>query len=213
MEETYKEYARSIWRDYNILPDVLEAEKQFRDQERAFAAAQAVLANYPEGFGICLIHGHGALDHGEILLASGDVSEPTKISETLDFYPERWLASGKPYEFTTRPTKMPSPALLEGFKTAMRGNTSLGLCYPMLEDGEVSPKPRMEWTEGRRILTRLRKDGEVVDAQIPTSWTLQGEGLSAAWYCNVWCPPKTTKSGSGHSERELLIYALLRRRT
>ena len=164
MDKTYKENAKSIWRNYNILPDVLEAEKQFSDKERAFAAAQAVLAKYPEGFGICLIHGHSALGQGEILLANGDVSEPSKISETLDFYPERWLTSGEPYEFTTRPTKLPTPALLEAFKTAMRGSTSLGLCYPILEDGEESPKPRIEWTGGKRTLTRLREDGEVVDA-------------------------------------------------
>ena len=193
------EKVRHIWRDYNILPDVLEANQQFRNQDKLFAAAEAVLAQYPEDFGICLIHGHGILTVGEIMLAQGDVAEPVHVSEIPGFYPERWLTSGEPYEFTTRPTKMPGDALLEAFRVAMGDNTSLGLCSPMREDSDALPTPRIEWAEGRKIKTRILADGELVGNQIPTSWTLGICGARAGWYCNIYCPSKTSKSDEGHS--------------
>ncbi|KAL9120742.1 MAG: hypothetical protein Q9187_002704 [Circinaria calcarea] len=101
---------------YNTLPTLEDAEERFTDREQIFAACKSLLAQYGNIFGLCLIHAYCNLTDEEIMLGSGNVSQPEKTSElTKSYYPERWLSSGKAYEFTTRRTITPPAALIDAF--------------------------------------------------------------------------------------------------
>ena len=100
---------------YNTLPTLADAEERFTHREQIFVACRSLLAKYENNFGICLVHAHCNLSDGEIMLARGNVSQPEKISKLAEYYPERWLSSGTPYEFTTRLTTAPPVALVEAF--------------------------------------------------------------------------------------------------
>jgi len=90
---------------YNNLPSLQEARERLVSipggPENVLKALAPVLKYNPE-FGICLVHAHCTLDNGEKMVSSGRVSEPA-IVEPGECYPERWLANGDPYEFSSTP--------------------------------------------------------------------------------------------------------------
>jgi hypothetical protein len=100
---------------YNTLPTLGHADAQFVEREPVFAQLAELLAQYNNLFGICLVHSHCKLDDTEIMLAKGNVSEPERLANIECFYPERWLANGTPYEFTTRQTEEPPRDLVNRF--------------------------------------------------------------------------------------------------
>jgi hypothetical protein len=205
-----------VWRHYNALPSLSEANQRFSDRATAFAAVEALFAKHPEGFGLCLIHTHCALTEGEIMLAFGAVSQPVPVSAAPEFYPERWLPSGEPFEFTTKPTtKIPSAAFLEDFRATFGSDSVLGLCVlddaePTDGDGDKRQVAQIEWTEGRKNKVREVTEDDMKANPIPTSWTI-GDGIVTMTWCNQYCPSKTTESGSGHLGMERKVFSLAMR--
>lgn len=93
---------------YNALPSLVDADEGFNERAATFQIIADLLAQYKHSFGLCLVHAHCQLTEGEIMLANGNHSQPESAKEVPAFYPERWLSSVAPYEFTLRPTVGPS---------------------------------------------------------------------------------------------------------
>lgn len=186
-----------VWRHYNTLPSILEAHHRFSDRKTCFSAAEVLFSKYPDGFGLCLIHAHCKLTEGEIMLADGNVSKPVHVSDGTEYYPERWLPSGEPYEFTTKPTKTPSASFLEDFRATFASNTVLGLCCLEAEHTGDNQSPRIEWTEGRTNKMRKISQEDMSGDPIPTSWTI-GDGITTMTWCNQYCFTESTSSGGYH---------------
>jgi hypothetical protein len=165
---------------YNSLPTIKEANKNFVDRTQLFSKLAPLLAAYEYKFGVCLVHAHCKLEEGEMMVASGHVSEPQK---DLQCYPERWLASGDPYEFTTESTATPPAELFAKFKAVVGSIGLLGLYA-------AGDKPRsgilQEWTEGRKNITRVVTATEIGPGDIETGW-LPGTADSTTMMCVVLC--------------------------
>ncbi|KAF1963922.1 hypothetical protein BU23DRAFT_635940 [Bimuria novae-zelandiae CBS 107.79] len=63
-----------LWRSYNSLPTLLEANDRFKDREQLFSNLARLLSKYGNVFGVCLVHTHCELLKGEIMLEKDDVS-------------------------------------------------------------------------------------------------------------------------------------------
>jgi len=91
---------------YNNLPTLQEAQEQLTSipggPENVLNALAPIFKFHPK-YGICLVHAHCTLANGEKMVSSGRISEPV-VDEAGDCYPERWLANGVPYEFSSTPT-------------------------------------------------------------------------------------------------------------
>ncbi|KAJ7828798.1 hypothetical protein B0H13DRAFT_2117257 [Mycena leptocephala] len=153
---------------YNSLPTIEEADKNFVDRTQLFSKLAPLLAAYEYKFGVCLVHAHCKLEEGEMMVASGYISEPQK---DLQCYPERWLASGEPYEFTTESTATPPAELFTEFR-------------------QLS-----EWTEGRKNITRVVTENEPGD--IETGW-LPGTADLTTMVCVTKCKSRARGHTESH---------------
>lgn len=100
---------------YNTLPTLGDADERFVNRDDTFNSVALVLAEYGHVFGLCLTHIHGKLVEGEIMLEKGNISQPEKLENCGAYHPNRWLSSGKPYEFTVNQTQTPPKALFDQF--------------------------------------------------------------------------------------------------
>jgi len=91
---------------YNTLPSLQDASDRvfgIHDGLNKFLKHLApAFASYLDEFGICLVHRHFTLQDEERMISTGLVSKP---DVRVGCYPERWLASGEPYEFSSEPTR------------------------------------------------------------------------------------------------------------
>ncbi|KAI1810731.1 hypothetical protein GGS20DRAFT_566251 [Poronia punctata] len=182
---------------YNSLPSLGEADEQFVDREVMLRALASLLAQYEYAFGLCLVHAHCKLTEGEIMLAKGNVSQPEPVGSTPTYYPERWLSSGKAYEFTLRETEKPPMELIEEFQRIVKEanlHDILGLYHI---GGDKQTKPIIEWTEGRKNLTREITEDDKVGEPLQTAWDF-GRGDPVTMSCSIWCDQRTTRNGSTH---------------
>ena len=185
----------AIAKMYNALPTLEDADKLFVDREGIFAAAATLLAQYGNAFGICLIHAHCTVTEDEIMLAQGNISRPKKVSSLDKFYPERWLPSGEAYEFTTRPTTSPPPALVDEFNQLTSHIGVLGL-YHVDNEGEGK---MIEHTEGRTNIlmpyvdTIEASSGDIIE----TAWNL-GKGDPVTMACVIVCDARVTRNSKKH---------------
>ncbi|KAM3519317.1 hypothetical protein MY4038_009817 [Beauveria bassiana] len=106
---------------YNTLPTLGHADDQFVNRDSVFEQLAELLAKYDNAFGICLVHSHCKLADGEIMLAKEDISEPVQLALIEQYYPERWLANGTAYEFSTRKTDDPPQDLVDEFYRITHG--------------------------------------------------------------------------------------------
>jgi hypothetical protein len=189
-----------VAKTYNKLPTLIEADEKFRDREPFFAAVSVLLSQYNYGFGVCLIHAHCTLADGEIMLARGAISEPVLASEASAYNPERWLPSGEPYEFTVRPTRTPPRELVAAFRELTRGSEVLGLCYISDEEQE----PQIEWTEGRKNMTRPLTEPDRAAQIVETQWN-PGRVDPVVMACVIYCESMTTKNGGKHTGTYVLF--------
>ncbi|KAG5756989.1 hypothetical protein H9Q72_005616 [Fusarium xylarioides] len=183
---------------YNQLPTLDEADKRFAERDEIFAQATRLLAEYGFTFGLCLIHAHCTLADNEIMLAKGNVSQPEKVTDLTEYYPERWLPSGEPYEFTTRRTTNPPVALVKALHQLTNHIGVLGLYHIDKDDNNDKV---LERTEGRRnILSPYTEADEAHEAtQVLTAWNL-GSRDPVTMACNkvVICDSRTTRAGAVH---------------
>jgi len=172
---------------YNSLPSLKEAEKQFVNRDQIFSKLAPLLAAYGNRFGACIVHRHCTLEEGEMMVATENISQPER---NVACYPDRWLATGEPYEYHRKPAPSPPQGLFEEFQKIVDGMQCLGLFFVRDEgEGGVS----LERTEGRKNIV------EIVEASTPrksitTAWRLQS-GTSHLYECN-----ECIESGGSHVE-------------
>jgi len=147
---------------YNSLPTIEEAHEKFFDRDTIFSKLAPLLTLYDNKFGVCLVHSHCELEEGEVMVASGNISQPERDAQC---YPERWLATGEPYEFNRLPTQSPPPDLFSRFRDIVAGIDVLGLYFV----GDDYPSGVLqEWTEGRTNFTKSVEKARSQD--IETGW-------------------------------------------
>ncbi|KAI9807719.1 MAG: hypothetical protein M1826_004486 [Phylliscum demangeonii] len=169
---------------YNSLPTLGEAEVRFTDRAGMMTKLAPLLAAYGGMFGLCLIHAHCSLAEGEVMLADGHVSQPVKRSEILGpCYPDRWLPTGEPYEFTTRTTTEPPAELLLSFARLTGAIGVLGLYYV----GPDDPEPVLEWNQDRCI------------PHTETAWNPTKDN-PVAMACMMVCDSRETRTSTKHKD-------------
>ncbi|KAF8581314.1 hypothetical protein K439DRAFT_1636290 [Ramaria rubella] len=169
---------------YNALPSISEANLNFTNREEVFTKLAPFIEKHDYAYGVCLVHAHTKLEAGEVMISTDDcVTEPVS-SPTKPYYPERWLATGEPYEFTYKPTVEPSPEALAEFRQIVGPESPLGLFFVDKNAYTI----RTETTEGRKSITSsgppsaelLASDVKSVDS----AW-LPGKGTLAAFVCII----------------------------
>ncbi|OCH92252.1 hypothetical protein OBBRIDRAFT_802739 [Obba rivulosa] len=177
---------------YNSLSSIEAANAQLNDRDTLLSRLAPLLAQYGHQYGVCLVHAHCTLHDGERMIAKGNVSEP---SRDADCYPERWLITGEPYEFTVEPTQSPPAELFDAIRAIVGDVGVLGLFYA----GGLSDGVSLERTEGRRNITELVAGA--VDVQAPenveTAWLPGQQGNPVKMVCKVFCP---INPNSGHTK-------------
>lgn len=186
-----------VARIYNTLPSLVDADEHFTDRESMLRNIAALLAQYEYTFGLCLVHSHCKLVDGEIMVAQGNVSEPLLTEHAPAVFPERWLSNGVPYEFTVRKTTSPPQQLIDEFQRIVQQaklQDFLGLYHI---DGEKDAPAIIEWTDGRKNLTREITDDDKTGEPIQTAWDF-GRGDPVTMSCTIYCDQLTTRTSSSH---------------
>ena len=124
------------------------------------------------------------------MLAEGNVSEPVMLTDTAVYYPERWLANGKAYEFTTKPTESPPAELIAKFERLVASVGVLGLYYA----GDHENTLKLEWTEGRKNITRVLADTENLVGYTETAWNPSKENPVTMAFI-ILCDTLTLRDG------------------
>ncbi|KAI4220351.1 MAG: hypothetical protein L6R38_006735 [Xanthoria sp. 2 TBL-2021] len=101
-----------------------------------------------------MVHVPCTLVNDEILLARDNISQSEALLSSVEEYPERWLRTGEPYEFTTRPTTPPPSGLVEAFSRLAADVGILGLYYIDHHDQDKI----IEYIEGRKNISRPFND-------------------------------------------------------
>lgn len=151
---------------YNSLPSIGDADKKFVNRSQIFSKLSPLLAAHENKFGVCLVHRHCSLEEGEMMVATGNISQPER---NVQCYPERWLATGEPYEFTRKPTRLPPQELLEEFQRIVHGVDVLGLFY--IHDGDHLGGITIERTEGRKNIVEI----------VPRDYSSSSTGIATGW--------------------------------
>ncbi|KAK0368161.1 hypothetical protein CLIM01_14481 [Colletotrichum limetticola] len=180
---------------YNNLPTLEEADQRFVDRSRVLRDLKDLLAKYDNVYGLCLVHAHCQLNEGEIMLAQGNTTQPESIDSMENCHPERWLPSGKPYEFTTRETVPPPADLLKSFNELTYGIDVLGLYH--VDDKNTGKM--IEHTVGRKNILSSFDDPNALQPgdYIETAWDL-GKGDPVTMTCVIYCDTRSTRSGGTH---------------
>jgi hypothetical protein len=157
----------SVASSYNTLPSVEEANAKFSNRDEIFSKLGPLLAKYNSQYGVCLVHRHCDLQEGEVMVATGNISKPEK---DVQCYPEKWLATGEPYEFSKEPTVPPPEELFKEFQKIVENVGVLGLYFNRGED--IPVRVPIERTEGRQNITETHPgdDNDPIPDMIPTSW-------------------------------------------
>jgi hypothetical protein len=178
---------------YNTLPTLGDADRRFTDRSSVFERLAPVLAQHQNQFGVCLVHAHCALEDGEIMVSDGDISEPKRV---LSAYPERWLSSGEPFEFSHAPVPVPSSELVKAFQEAVGEYADLlGLCYA----GDFKPDVvKVESTDGRKNITRDQSADADRTGCLETAW-IPGTAQPVKMACFVICNMRMTRARVTHT--------------
>ncbi|KAF8581436.1 hypothetical protein K439DRAFT_1636146 [Ramaria rubella] len=167
---------------YNALPSISEANLNFTNREEVFTKLTPFIEKHDYAYGVCLIHAHAKLEPGEVMISTDNcVTEPVS-SPTKAYYPERWLATGQPYEFTYEPTTEPSSEVFEEFHKIVGPDSPLGLFF-VDEDAYTI---RTEITEGRKSVTSSGPpSAELLNFKSLESAWLPGKGPHAILVCVI----------------------------
>lgn len=89
---------------YNALPtlgeasDILNAIEERRND--IFSKIASLLLSFDCVWGLSLVHAHCTIGKDEKMLSRGDISQPEVVAPETPIFAERWLADGRPYEFS-----------------------------------------------------------------------------------------------------------------
>lgn len=136
------------------------------------------------------------------MLAQGNASKPVPLSDATagssGYFPERWLATGEPYEFTTTgPTttqEAPSQDLLDEFR-ALTGSMAPVLGLGIAATGGASSLV-LERTEGRANITEPLATLDGLEDYTETAWGLpDGDVQQVKMVCVIVCDSRVNRSG------------------
>jgi hypothetical protein len=155
---------------YNGLDSLEEANGKLmkHNLKQLLPTLGPLLKKYDYKYGVCLIHRHCELEDGEVMISTGNITKPGRATE---YYPDRWLATGDPYEFSDEPSEPPPHDLMEEFRNMIPGIDVLGLFFvrEIPEDGSIF----LESTQGRKnILNIIKTDDPSPElaASIDSAW-------------------------------------------
>ncbi|KAI0392699.1 hypothetical protein F5Y17DRAFT_435557 [Xylariaceae sp. FL0594] len=133
------------------------------------------------------------------MLARGNVSQPEQAEKTQVYYPERWLSTGEPYKFTVRKTQTPPAKLIDEFQRIVKDAKLEGVLGLYHTDGDKMTPTIIEWTEGRKNITRVLTDEDKASPGEPiqTAWDF-GRGDPVTMSCTIVCDERTTRASSTH---------------
>ncbi|KAI0102612.1 hypothetical protein GGR51DRAFT_562532 [Nemania sp. FL0031] len=194
---------------YNSLPTLGEADEAFTNRERVFRDLAALLARHKNIFGLCLVHAHCQLDEREIMLTEGNVSQPVQAAKVGSCYPERWLSNGDSYEFIVRETEEPPKDLADDFDRIVKIaglRRVLGLYHI---NGAKDAVPTIEWTEGRKNLTRQLTQEARSAGPVQTAWDF-GRRDPVTMACAIYCDTRTTRSEEPNVHRDTKTHVNVR---
>jgi hypothetical protein len=169
---------------YNSLRTIVDANKCFVQRDIIFSQLAPLISKYDTQFGVCLIHSHCSLEPGVLMIATGNVCEPQPAD--TPHYPERWLASSEPFEFTTDVTSTPPAELFAEFQRIVGNIGVLGLYFVGASAGTL----KMEWTEGRKNMTKTVSEHGC--RSVETAW-LPGTKNPTQLACTVSCAHNSPK--------------------
>ncbi|KAK6835043.1 hypothetical protein PG987_009737 [Apiospora arundinis] len=117
-----------------------------------------------------------------------NISKPEKSEDADAFFPNRWLASGTPYEFAASQTRQPPQTLINRFHDLVREaklEDVLGLYYV---DGPVEDPAVIEWTQGREDWTRALTEEDKANDPVQTAWNFArgGDPVTMASWDVLW---------------------------
>lgn len=160
---------------YNTLLPIMEAHERFVNRDEILSKLQPIFLKYKDRYGICLVHRHCELQEGEMMVGEGFVSKPER---DVECYPERWLATGEPYEFNRQPPITPPESLFKEFREVVGDLGVLGICY-IYDDMQI-PGQGIERTVGRTNIMEILEsfDGDT----ITTCWLIGPDNQMTPWY-------------------------------
>ncbi len=110
------------------------------------------------------------------------------------------LENGTPYEFTTRQTDEPPLDLVGDFHRITKDvNLQDVLGFYHIEGGKDAPAI-IEWTEGRKNLTRKLTEDDKSARPVQTAWDF-GRGDPITMTCTIVCDTRTTRSGNANRHK------------
>lgn len=127
----------------------------------------------------------------------GNVSQPKLMEHAPTFYPERWLSTGEPYEFTVRRTEKRPTELIDEFQRIVKDAKLQDILGLYRIDGGKETPAIIEWTEGRENLTREITDDDKTGEPIQTAWD-SSRGDPDTMSCMIYCDQRTTRGSSVH---------------
>jgi len=149
---------------YNTLPSLQDASDRvfgvYGGLNKFLKHLAPAFASYLDDFGICLVHRHFTLQDEERMISSGVVSKP---GVGVECYPERWLASGEPYEFSSEPTRELPVDLVKKFQERLHSYQAgdvdgkkpiadfVGIYYIDKSRSGVSAGPDSDSTESQKL--------------------------------------------------------------
>lgn len=159
---------------YNALPTVEDAHERFRpNKDAVLASLVPLISKYNNKYGVNLVHQHVQLEPGEITLSKSDgVTEP--VRNPTVYHPERWLASGVPYEFSVEKVgEAPPPEFFAEFRSIVGEDSPLGVFV-------VDPNAPDVQTE-------------VVDGRTSTFKAGPPQNKESSWVETAWVPGSPNK--------------------
>ncbi|KAF7343049.1 hypothetical protein MVEN_01735200 [Mycena venus] len=195
---------------YNMLPTIEGAASLCTPAALSAMTPElsALLATFGCEWGMCLVHAHCTLAEGELMLARGNVSQPEMMQNLLEpYFPERWLADGRAFEYNAEKTAAPPAELVTQFhaivtKAGLAGILGLyfaGNTPPVAEDRIL-----LEHTEGRANIIESIDVRTADTGNIQTAWRPNlkaGPGMPVTLACVTTCPSNSHSRGPKHSTR------------
>jgi hypothetical protein len=165
----------STYNDLPLLKPAKERLDPIRDALLSSQKLKSLLKEYKHQYGVCLIHRHYEINEGEFVVSDGNETKP-QPEGCGNFYPERWLPDGTPYEFSRQQGKAPPKDLQKRFREVLRGIAGgevnrgpLGLFFV-----HAIPHPNCVFAEetdvDRKLSTIREVDAGGIGPTITTGW-------------------------------------------
>lgn len=157
----------NVYKVYNELPSIQTAYKKFSgNKDATIASLIPLISKYNNKYGVALVHKHVVLEPGEVILSNAnDVAEP--VIAPAVHHPERWLASGEAYEFSSKNVgDAPPPEFFSEFRKIVGDDTPLGVF--VVDKGASGEKT--EIIDGRKSILKPGPPASNPEKYVPAAW-------------------------------------------